>query len=78
MVRMTIDQLTRQVLDLTVAQRAELAELLLASLEEAEPDGVLDEWLKVGERRANEIELGEATGRPAAQVIADVRTRLGR
>jgi hypothetical protein len=76
MVQMTIEQLTRQVLDLTLEQRAELAELLLASLEEAEPDGALDAWLEVGERRAAEIERGEASGRPAEQVIADVRSRL--
>jgi putative addiction module component (TIGR02574 family) len=60
---------------LTLEERAELASLLLESLEPDENDSVGQAWeIEVG-RRVAEIRAGSATGKPAEQVFAELRER---
>lgn len=70
------DSLEAELLRLPARDRARLAELLLASLdEEAEPD-VDEAWAAEGERRLAELRAGTVTGIPAADVHARIEARL--
>ena len=79
MVRST-EQLESQLLTLPPADRARLAELLLASLDaetEAGPVAATeDAWRAEGERRLAELRAGLVAGVPAAKVFADASRRL--
>lgn len=84
----TLEQLAERACALTVAQRAALAELLLASLDEG-PDsaevltqadseqleGIWDQELR---QRIARFERGETETFPAADVFAEARRRLRR
>lgn len=76
------DTLESQVLTLPPADRARLAELLLASLDAdalAEPTEVIEEaWRTEAMRRLEELQVGTVTGIPASQLFAEARTRLAR
>lgn len=67
----TIENLKAQVDGLTDAEKADLAEYLLASLE----DEVLvrEAWRVEIMRRVAEIENGTAVGRPVEEVLAELR-----
>jgi hypothetical protein len=83
-----LGRVLRDALVLSTADRAELAEALLESLddEEAPPEGaesaregdVEQAWASVIERRAREALAGEARGPEAHQAIADLRAHLRR
>ena len=67
--------ITREALALPSEDRAKLAHDLIASLEvEAETD-VEDAWDREVGRRVAEIKEGRAQGRPAEQVLAEIRAR---
>ena len=66
-----------QLLALPPADRARLAQLLLASLEESESN-VDAAWDEEIERRAGELATGQVQGVPAAEVFAEVERRLKR
>ena len=76
----TTEQLESQLLTLPPADRARLAELLLASLDaetEAGPVAAAeDAWRVEGEHRLAELRAGLVAGVPAAQVFADASRRL--
>lgn len=57
--RMTIEEIRREVFSLPQEQRAQLAEQLLASLDNLPEDEVAKLWLSEAERRAAEIDRGE-------------------
>ena len=68
------ETLEAEALKLTVAERAKLAEHLIASLDE---DSEIEEaWAGETERRIAEIEAGTAQLIPAAEAIARARAAL--
>ncbi len=81
MVRST-EGLEAQLLTLPAADRARLAEILLASLDaevEAGPVAEIEEaWRLEGERRLAELRNGTVAGVPAAKVFAAAAARLAR
>jgi putative addiction module component (TIGR02574 family) len=66
-----------QLLALPSADRARLAELLLASLEGGEATAPAA-WDAELARRGAELEAGQLAGMPAAEVFAEVERRLAR
>ena len=78
----TPDALEAQLLSLPPADRARLAEVLLASLEAgAETTTAADAeaaWVAEGERRLAELRAGTVAGVPADEVFAGVARRLRR
>jgi len=73
-VQTQFETLEAEALKLTVAERAKLAEYLIASLDE---DSEIEEaWAGETERRIAEIEAGAAQLIPAAEAIANARTAL--
>lgn len=78
MVRST-DTLEAQLLSLPPADRARLAEVLLASLDAEVAQGpsaaVEALWRAEGERRLKELQSGEVAGIPAEQVFANAVRR---
>ena len=67
--------LADQLLALPSVDRARLAELLLASIEERDA-GSTAAWNEEIDRRANELDSGRVTGVIAADVFAEVERRL--
>ena len=66
-----------QLLALPSPDRARLAELLLASLENIDPDAD-SLWDQEIDRRSAELASGRVVGIPAADVFAEVERRLRR
>ena len=56
-----LDELTKQVLDLPLDQRSELAEKLLESLDELAPDELEQVWAAEAERRFRAFKDGRIT-----------------
>jgi putative addiction module component (TIGR02574 family) len=77
MVDWNADALVEHMLTLPPHDRARLAELLLASLEGADPD-VEAAWATEVQRRVRELEQGAVRGIPAEEVFAAVERRLRR
>ena len=71
----TLEQASSQALLLPEKDRALLAHVLISSLETDERD-FSAEWDAEIRKRVEEIDQGKATGRPAADVIRDIRTQL--
>ena len=72
----TAKQLTEQALGLPESDRAELAHRLLLSLEEIEEEGVTEAWEGEIAKRIERLKNGTAKGRPAEDVLRDLRARL--
>jgi putative addiction module component (TIGR02574 family) len=64
----SIDQLKATLSGLPAAERAELAEYLLHSLD-ADEDQVTREWLVLAEDRMADVRAGHVVGIPAEEVI---------
>ena len=74
-----IDQLKSEALELSSSERAELAHLLIASLDEEaleDPAEVERAWGEEIERRLVEYHSGTVQPIPAADVFAEARARL--
>lgn len=69
--------LADQLLALPSGDRARLAQLLLASLEDMEP-GASAAWDTEIAHRADDLATGRVAGVPAADVFAEVERRLRR
>ena len=69
-----VEQLKSQASRLSAPERAELAYFLLSSLEPEEED-VQEAWRAEIARRVAEISGGSAAGRPADEVLAELRER---
>ncbi len=67
-----VEQLKSQAGLLSAPERAELAYFLLSSLE-PEEEGAPEAWRAVIARRSAEIRGGSAVGRPADEVLAELR-----
>jgi putative addiction module component (TIGR02574 family) len=77
MVDRNADAIANQLLALPVAERARLAQLLLASIEERDPRAAAA-WDEEIDRRAAALTSGTVAGIPAAEVFAAVEQKLGR
>lgn len=71
---MQAEKLASDALRLSPAERSELADRLIESLEN-EP--LSPEWAAEIDRRVREVETGEAVCRPIEEVLAELRGRLG-
>jgi putative addiction module component (TIGR02574 family) len=69
-----VEQLKSQAINLSAAERADLAYFLLTTLEQEE-EGVEEVCRKEIDRRATEIRSGQAVGRPVKEVLAELRER---
>lgn len=70
----TVEKLKSQVSALSGEERADLAYFLLTSLE-PEESGVEQAWRSEIARRVADIRSGRAKGRPAEEVLAELRER---
>lgn len=81
MVRLT-DSLESQLLTLPPADRARLAEVLLASLDQEGEGGPVAEieaaWTAEAERRLADLRAGTVAGVPAEQVFRAIRGKLAK
>lgn len=77
MVDRNAEALADQLLALPSVDRARLAELLLASIEERDADATAA-WNEEIDRRSTELDSGQVAGIPASAVFAEVERRLGR
>ncbi len=75
MVDRNAEALADQLLALPSVDRARLAELLLASIEERDADSAAV-WNEEIDHRANELDSGGVAGIAAADVFAEVERRL--
>jgi putative addiction module component (TIGR02574 family) len=64
----SLEELKNTVSGLSAAERAELAQHLLRSLE-PEEEGAKAEWLAVAEERMAEVRAGRVVGIPAEEVL---------
>jgi len=69
------EELKVKALELSDKDRAELAHLLLVSLDEDVEEGVEAAWDAELDRRVREIDSGQATGRDAFEVLAEMRNK---
>ena len=65
---MTLAQIAQQALALSEAERAELAQRLLLSLDDSATNDIADEWLAEASRRARELDSGVVQPIPAEDV----------
>ena len=77
MVDRNADAIANQLLALPVADRARLAQLLLASIEDRDPSAA-PAWDEEIDRRAAALSSGTVAGIPASDVFAAVEQKLGR
>ena len=73
---MSIDELEAEALKLEPHARARLAGRLLESLKQLSPEENARVWAGEAARRAEALEKGTLTARPAADVFRDARSRL--
>ena len=69
------EQLKPQLTALPTGDRAELARFLIESLDEQSDPKAVQAWEAELVRRAEEVRSGRAQGRPAAEVLAELRAR---
>jgi putative addiction module component (TIGR02574 family) len=70
------EELTTRALALPAKGRAELAELLIQSLEETDDKDLKAAWLAEIHRRDQEIRAGVSVTKPADQVLREARKYL--
>jgi putative addiction module component (TIGR02574 family) len=70
------EELTTRVMALPPKNRAELAELLIQSLEEPDDPETKSAWLAEIQRRDQEIRTGIALTRPADQMLKEAGSQL--
>ena len=69
------EEIKVKALELSDKDRAELAHLLLVSLDEDVEEGVEAAWDEELDKRVREIDSGQATGRDAFEVLAEMRNK---
>lgn len=70
---MATARIKKTVMALPPKERAELAHLLIASLDEEVDDGAEASWDRELQRRADEIHSGTEHGEPAEVVFEEIR-----
>jgi putative addiction module component (TIGR02574 family) len=71
-----IKKLEAEALKLTEKDRAELARVLLLSLDAAPEEGIEEAWEEEAERRYQELKSGVVEGISSQKIFAEARTRL--
>ena len=71
-----LEELTARAVALPARSRAELAEILIQSLEEDDGEAIKAAWLVEIRRRDQEIRAGASVVRPADEVLKEARERL--
>ncbi len=71
-----LEELTARAVALPARGRAELAEILIQSLEEEDSETLKTAWLVEIHRRDREIRAGASVTRPADEVLKEARERL--
>lgn len=74
----TVKQIAHQAMQLTPAQRAELADLLVESLESTPPDEIQKLWVDEANERLAEVRSGKVETIPGEDVLAEARRLLKR
>ena len=74
---MTVEELKSQAMQLSVRERAVLAEHLLASLQEDDGADVEAAWLNEARRRRRAFRNGEISAAAAESALRDARAKLG-
>jgi len=72
----TVEQVRKEAMALSASERAGLAHDLLMSLEDAVASELSPEQEAEIRRRVRTVKEGNAAGRPAAEVFADVEAKL--
>jgi len=75
---LTLDQVTEEALKLSPESRALLADKLVASLDQEEPDEIQRLWSSEAIRRRDEIRAGLVQTISGEEVIEEVRRLVGR
>ena len=70
------EKVTAEALTLPHESRAELAEILIQSLEEKEDEEIRSAWLAEIRRRDQEIRYGSSVTKPASMVLKEAREQL--
>ena len=70
------EKITSETLSLPTKERAELAEILIQSLDEKEDDDIRSAWLQEIRQRDREIRSGKAVLKPVDQVLREAREQL--
>jgi putative addiction module component (TIGR02574 family) len=70
------EEVTSKAMALPPQSRAELAELLIQSLDEKEEDELKSAWLTEIRRRDQEIRSGVSVTKPAEEVLKEAREKL--
>lgn len=74
----TVEQLAEQAMTLSTESRARLADLLVASLEEADLGQIEQLWLTEAKRRRDEVRDGKAQTIPGEEGLRQVRDSIRR
>ncbi len=74
----TPEELARKAMELPAEGRAELADLLVESLNAAELSKIDRAWLAEAKRRRDEVRSGTASTIPASEAVHQVRDTLKR
>lgn len=69
----TLEQIVQEALQLTPAQRAQLADFLVASLESTPPDEIQQLWIDEANKRLAEVRSGKVKTIPGEEVLAEAR-----
>lgn len=72
----SVRNLQEDALKLSEKQRAELARMLLLSLDEPEDQATEQVWAEEAERRYQELKSGAVEAIPSDEVFSEVRARL--
>lgn len=74
----TVKQIAHEAMQLSPAQRAELADLLVESLESTPPDEVQKLWIAEADKRLAEVRSGKVATIPGEDVLSEARRLLKR
>lgn len=74
----TFEQIAKDAMRLAPAERAELADFLVESLESSEPDDVQRLWIETAAKRLSEIRSGQVKTIPGEEVMAEARRLVNR
>lgn len=74
----TLEQLASEALRLPSELRAELADILVGSLDVLPSDAIQEDWTREALRRRDEIRSGKVQSVDGEQVMAEARRLVGR
>jgi putative addiction module component (TIGR02574 family) len=71
----TLEKIKKQIIALPMEERAELAHELILSLDQTASTDVEKSWNTEIKKRLDEIKSGKANGRPAENILAEIRAK---